>query len=174
MRAILAHCDVGTVHRAMPPRHVEPVSKRFNPIYHLSQTSSSWTAPHVERSNRRPRHTPPAQTETLTLRLRACAQTPRADILTGARPEPAPPLAAAQSPTRQRQPSCGRERLSRQLICRLRDVGDGMQASSEGSSALHKYVIVDGEVIERGAVTLALQRRQVRTRDPVSRLYGCT
>ena len=49
-----------------------------------------------------------------------------------------------------------------------------MQASSEGSSALDKYVIVDGEVIERGAVTLALQRRQVRTRDPVSRLYGCT
>lgn len=46
-----------------------------------------------------------------------------------------------------------------------------MQASSEGSSALDKYVIVDGEVIERGAVTLALQRRQVRTRDPVC---GCT
>ena len=31
-----------------------------------------------------------------------------------------------------------------------------MQASSEGSSALDKYVIVDGEVIERGAVTSAL------------------
>ena len=45
-----------------------------------------------------------------------------------------------------------------------------MQASSEGSSALDKYVIVDGEVIERGAVTLALHADKYVRETPSVRL----
>ena len=48
MRSILAHGDVGAVHRGAPQPKVEPATIRFNPIFRFSSTNSTWTAPPSE------------------------------------------------------------------------------------------------------------------------------
>jgi len=45
LKAILAHQNVGTVHRGTPRADPEPATKRHNPIFRFSATNSSWTAP---------------------------------------------------------------------------------------------------------------------------------
>ena len=45
LRAVLAHGDVGVVHRGTPRTTGSPTVTRFNPIFRFSGTSSAWTAP---------------------------------------------------------------------------------------------------------------------------------
>jgi hypothetical protein len=45
LRAILAHQNVGRVHLPTVRPDDQPTTKRYNPLYRSTVTSSSWTAP---------------------------------------------------------------------------------------------------------------------------------